>query len=510
MYGINNSVRGRDLHAANGPAKGRRRFKMRAARKQTHTWHSSLFTPQSSFRAAFTLIEVLVAMAVTMIMLGIVVTIFGMVETNVSASLAGIEMEYELRAAKHRLQLDLAGVTAQMLPPRRPEYGEGYFEIIEGPVGMLPPNTVFVPNENYDPTQAATSPTNIASMGSDTTVGDNDDILMFTTGRTKTEPYLGRARLWNSATGTAVDTAIQSNVAEVAWFLRGTTLYRRQLLVRPDLNYPAGQLLQLQPATAGPPYATLTSPSIPTSFYNIFDLSVHASGVGYDTSPAPPGFGIIPNSLGDLTNRENRFAHRPLIAGSALPDNVVHGWPHDVRNWGIFFSATPYGQSVLAGLGYPTLGCLGLPTLAECTSPNWYLPGTVDLASPFAQQVALGDANGHGMSAGNTLAEQFDAWNLVPSPLIASLGGTIPASRSNPPFNAVLGPRSASPLGTSIDPSTGTIVRFGSNVANQSRIGEDIVLTNVLSFDVKVWDSTAWIIAANRSHDGKRQDLHAR
>ena len=104
-----------------------------------HDVRSSLVAGHSASHGAFTLIEVLVAMAVTMILLGLVVTIFGLVGTNVSASRAGIEMGDQLRAAQRRLQQDLQGVTAETLPPRRPESGEGYFELIEGPVGSIGP-----------------------------------------------------------------------------------------------------------------------------------------------------------------------------------------------------------------------------------------------------------------------------------------------------------------------------------------------------------------------------------
>ena len=109
--------------------------------------------PAAGSSPAFTLIEVLVAMAVTLILMGIVVTIFGAIGTGVSNSRAAMDMSDQLRTAKNRLQTDLAGVTAQMLPPRRPESGEGYFEIVDGPAGRLrptlgpPPESSMAPRE---------------------------------------------------------------------------------------------------------------------------------------------------------------------------------------------------------------------------------------------------------------------------------------------------------------------------------------------------------------------------
>ena len=48
-------------------------------------------------RAAFTLVEMLVAMAVTLIMMGAVVTIFGTVGNSVSSSRATMEISERLR-----------------------------------------------------------------------------------------------------------------------------------------------------------------------------------------------------------------------------------------------------------------------------------------------------------------------------------------------------------------------------------------------------------------------------
>ena len=52
---------------------------------------------------------------------------------------------------------------------------------------------------------------------------------MFTT-RSTGRPFVGRV-LVHARGGT-----IQSDVAEVAWFVRGRTLYRRLLLVSPGVN----------------------------------------------------------------------------------------------------------------------------------------------------------------------------------------------------------------------------------------------------------------------------------
>ncbi len=455
------------------------------ARSQGRVRHCGFmrFDNRRAERYGFTLVEVLVAMAVTLLLMGIVVTIFGSIGDNVAKHNASMELSDQLRSVKQRLQLDLAGATTQMLPPRRPENGEGYFEIIEGPVGRLPPNTEPVLDE-------------AGVLGPDTTVGDNDDILMLTT-RSKGEMFQGRGALYNPATSSYSVSILQSQVAEVVWFIRGTTLYRRQLLVRPDLptrpdsTNPNSQYAIPQPNSASAPYYTTPLYPYATNFYSLCDLSARAAGLGYDLSPSPPAFFTAANSLEDLTKRENRFAHRPVVSGTS-----PFGWPHDVRGWGIFYSTSPFGSSALASLPsqpvpIATSGRLGLPTLQECTSPYWPLPGTIDISTVMDQnsaQLYLRADNGAVPTPDlkpKPAVEQFDAW-----------------VRPNPPWYSHQWNKGNS--AASADPLTGAMTNyFPPNIQNQSaspapygsRYGEDIILTNVLSFDVRVWDPTAQLIS---------------
>ncbi len=229
-------------------------------------------------RRGFTLIEMLVSLAITLIMMAAVVTLFGVVSGSVSKSRALIETSDRLRAAREVIQRDLDGMTATLKPPLSPENGQGYFEIIEGKFsdGGLDSTAVLV---GYNTTAAM--------------FGDCDDVLMFTT-RSRGGPFLGK---FAGAGGPRI---IESQDAEVIYFLvqdgpiidatalptptRLCTLYRRVLLVAPSLD-----------ATI-PPF---TAPS--NSFHAANDVSVR-----YEDTPAPR---MIPNSLGDLTKRENRFAH---------------------------------------------------------------------------------------------------------------------------------------------------------------------------------------------------------
>ena len=60
---------------------------------------------------------------------------------SVTNSRAILETADRLRTVQVRLQMDLEGVTATMLPPRSVASGEGYFEYIEGSVPISTPGS---------------------------------------------------------------------------------------------------------------------------------------------------------------------------------------------------------------------------------------------------------------------------------------------------------------------------------------------------------------------------------
>ena len=317
-----------------------------------HKWGLSPFS-----RAGYTLVEILVATTLSLLLLGAVVQMFGRVAESITNSRAMLESADRLRLAAARLQQDLAGITVTVDPPRRPEDNEGYFEYIEGPVTAATASGV------------AENTTDGATAVPDTTVGDFDDILMFTT-RSSGRPFVGKLPVGINPSGT-----IQSDVAEVAWFLRGRTLHRRVLLVTPSVSYPI----------------TVTSSS--PGFYANNDVSVHVEGSR-----------LVPNTLGDLTRRECRFAH---CKGTS------DVFPFDARDW----------------------GQLGLPTLREC-SASW------PLASPPFTSVPPSKPT-------------IDFWANATSP---------PQANDVP-------------------------VTWADNVLGSgTRIADDVILTNVIGFDVKAWD----------------------
>ncbi len=259
-------------------------------------------------RRGMTLVEMLVATTITLIMMGLVAQLFGVFGQGVTGSRSVIELTDQMRSVGWRLRQDLGGVTATTLPPLRPEANEGYFELFEGPATDTSTATLVPTSDNTALT------------------ADCDDALLFTT-RSQGPPFVGRF----------IKGTIESPVAEVAWYCRPAaqqlasgptlyTLYRRQLLVMdyvganpanaPFFSATGGNVLPWANPPVNGSWQTFYNGNGST-FYG-FDLSVRLM-------PSVPGPILVPNSLGDLAKRENRFGHYPTDLGvtPAFPYSLV-------------------------------------------------------------------------------------------------------------------------------------------------------------------------------------------
>jgi hypothetical protein len=212
-------------------------------------------------RAGFSLTELLVASGIGLLVMASVASLFSVFSRAMSQSQSTVDQVARLRAAGWKLRQDLAGLTCRVTPWLAPEAEAGYFECVEGP-----------------------RKDNAAAHGLSNLEADTDDILMFTT-RSPAGKFVGR---YADASRT-----IESPYAEVAWFCReaptqpvtGTklyNLYRRQLLVVAYVGT-----------------AEFTGNSIAGTLPNL----------NYDLSLRVDGGRLVPNTLGDLTKRENRFMH---------------------------------------------------------------------------------------------------------------------------------------------------------------------------------------------------------
>jgi len=280
-------------------------------------------------RRGLTIIELLAATVISLIVMGATVQLFGTVGAQITNGRSNIELSDRLRSAIERLRKDLRGVTVDMRTWNRPEDASGYFEIVKGPLSSW--------DKYISPTTSAqTAPATNASAFTGTLVGYTKDGLFFTT-RSSGAPFVGRAM--NASGQTPV--AIESQVAEVAWYLQPTsltpvstgftattpptfTLYRRQLLVAPGLA--GNQQLGIGGSIASgvPGYIPATNLGSPTGYYDnystgtqsvpngcipLYDISAHPDVTTLPSSGDWHSMNMVLNSLADLSYRENRFGH---------------------------------------------------------------------------------------------------------------------------------------------------------------------------------------------------------
>jgi prepilin-type N-terminal cleavage/methylation domain-containing protein len=215
----------------------------------------------------FTLVEMLVAMAITLVMMAAVVTLFANISGSVRNRRATAEMSGQLRHVRNVMQQDLQGATCPGTTWQRPESNHGYIELIEGQYRDSFPSMLTDGNQNSDRSttdlngdgqpdsdeldlaqsiipgandgtlvqRSDPNDPNSPAISTASGLGDYDDILMLTT-RNEHEPFAGRAPLnvrdssgraypfnaeapgtQNSAPGWDVQT-ITSPLAEVIWF----------------------------------------------------------------------------------------------------------------------------------------------------------------------------------------------------------------------------------------------------------------------------------------------------
>jgi type II secretory pathway pseudopilin PulG len=327
------------------------------------------------FHPAYTLVELLIALALSLLLLLGVAELFQRVGGTMNETRSAMSASAHLTEAALLLRYDLKRIpdTLAKKPHRianglTPGDSDGYLEIIEGP------DTI------------ATHPYVDESGNRDLTVGDVDDIIAFALTAEPDAPFRGLIRETekdehgnvvqdpdgNDVTFLRIE---ERNTAEVIWFVRGNTLYRRVRLLEDD----------------------------PSKRNN--------------------------NMLEDLARREHRAIHNTahVSVPPTPPISVVNDFPYPLYD-----------------SGYMDWYYLRIPIVEEFLSKEW-------LEDEDAEQWKTRDA---GLPAPNDTADLWEHPHFFP---------------------------------TGLDRKSGAIDDFVTNPRNP-RAGEDVVLTNVLSFDVKVWD----------------------
>jgi prepilin-type N-terminal cleavage/methylation domain-containing protein len=316
--------------------------------------------PGRRTRRGVTLIEMLVTIAVLVIIMTILVQIFQAATGAVSAAQAYQALDDQLRRIDGILRADLEGTTAIFTPASasnvtgdsRPR--NGYFEYGE--------------NEFAD------------NQGEDC-----DDYIRFTAKAQPGQPFTGRmwVNYWsnnlNQQFGSNVTNlasfpiTVTSDYAEIIYFLRNGNLYRRVLLVQPELqssivptigntaiNSVAGTTFSFQPSA-------LNGNTV--SWQGVNDLSARPNGTGPNSNAAPSQLAvaqqtIMLNSLADLANRENRWAYPrfandfqtatangPTAGPDGIPDDLDGDNIYDLYPSlypGVFSPTNPAGQLIFS------------------------------------------------------------------------------------------------------------------------------------------------------------------
>ena len=365
---------------------------------------------RSSSRRGVTLVEMLVTVAVLVIMMTILVQIFQAATGAVTAAQQLQQIDDQLRRLDSVIRGDLEGVTARFTPPLNPALNLGYFEYGENE---------FADNQGED----------------------SDDYIRFTAKAPPDRPFTGRMfippslALINSMTPAQLTAYLQnqpvtvtSDYAEIIYFLRNGNLYRRVLLVNPNLQSTAlpgvivpaltttgnnglvqqgvlanGNTFNFQPSVFG---------GNSVSWQGLNDLSARPNSTGPNGNASSLSLlsqanqTIILNSLGDLTNRENRFAYSRFandfydvntgnytkpdgIPDDLNNDNVPDLYPSlypNVFNTGLVNAPNYQGNATAINLlGFPFV-FPGAYSKAQALSTDAY--GWIHAPSPYAN--ALG------------------------------------------------------------------------------------------------------------------------
>lgn len=367
------------------------------------------FRRRQSSRSGFTLLEVLVATAITLLMMLALAKIFKDIGQGMKQGRAALELNSRLRDVCFRIQRDMNNLTARPGALPGTSSGTGYFEYYDGShtdytAKMLVEGSNAVPGVSR--------------------IGDVDDILMATvragdiwfTGKVPLFILEGRAPTSTADLEDQNAVSIAAQHAEVAFFMQpvvasekqGFTylnvqrdpsylvanqaffqdnegdgipdayrLHYRTLLIRPDLNYVGTAFpgtLPRGPAanpyfTAGassspftlPDGSTASLPSPQCDMYRVHgvcDLSLRrvfdgASGVD----------SVAANSLQDLENPANRFAHiqvdgLPATASTSMPILALGPSMPIHTSDPLYYDFSQSGPPTLAGGGLAGAGFL--------------------------------------------------------------------------------------------------------------------------------------------------------
>ena len=352
------------------------------------------------FRPAYTLVELLIAMTLSLLLLLAIAELFQRVGGAMNDTRSVMSASAHLNEAALLLRQDLAGIPSSLATkPKRiadhltnsnfpmPNDSDGYLEIIEGPYTVSAHPFVNDEDGNFDPT-----------------VGDVDDILAFTA-TSNGVPFRGLIR----------GEVVERDTAEIVWFVRGNTLCRRIRLID-DLTRNENTEHPDSPVST---FGDLPNPAEAGKYIRVATDATSDGGEQRYDAVRRGGDWVWTTLLtfDDLARRARRFGHDGINSNS-FPYPLYDG---AYANWYYLRMPTLEESDFWSGQG----------------KQYWKAEATTNLAVPIPNP---------------------DLWE-------------------QPHFFPDLQDRKSGSLRACVE-----------NPRNP-RAGEDVILTNVLSFDVKVWDS---------------------
>jgi prepilin-type N-terminal cleavage/methylation domain-containing protein len=363
--------------------------------------------------AGFTLVEMLVAVALVLLMMSLFAQVFQMAGESISKQRGLAENDQRSRTLQTILKADIDKRSYRWVYPFAAN------EDVSAPESYIGKRQGFFYISENNPNN------------------DIDDVLHFTVMSTMLarnkdrSPYYGRALNLTGFNVTlnqpdaddamaSVNNTGLSTVAEIVYFVRNGNLYRRQLLVRE-------------------PLPTFSTKSQPTNTNNNADL--------FDPNSATPMY----STTGPFWNDFDYTAY--MYINPAFP--------------GVPFAQFP-GTDSLDNSGSIASVALAKPQYRFGFSPM-NIPGvTGGRPKEYADSSTTASFIGR-----FTMQETSDTDFRYPQNTTA--GGNVP---TNPTLAMTLDPLDSSIIGPD-------------DLSGGSRRGEDLLLTNVHSFDIKVWDELA-------------------
>ncbi len=421
-------------------------------------------------RSGFTILEMLIAMAVTLLMMAALGRAFKLIGDTLKSSRANVELSSRLRTISFRLNDELGRCTTKLAPPRSSGNGEGYLVYLDGPM---------------------TDSTTLQAAVVGTIAGGGIAGISRDDAQTKLDAYFPLSRFGDLDDYLAFTAAAEENAHFRGIVPAFVVAYKERELARAEALRTGESLANVNTSLPYPPPLTdavALAPMVIQSKY---------AEIAYWMSPVRDGSGTIVDSDGDsmpdtLHLRRRTLLIRPDLNSTTAP--FFGELPSFTDSNGVTHLTIQSGLRPLATS--PNVGVLSVHQSCDLSvrRPRSALgvPAPATNSSTGIEVIANSIAD-------LTLPENRFAHIRVPeqtAPFSTDFNGSGTIDFTSMPVLDVLpveGLLSLAPIQTNTDATNRALSGFlnPSYELGGTRTGEDIVLANVLGFDVRGYDLAA-------------------